>query len=344
MRIGETRPIRLAWVAAAAGVSSLAVTAAARLLPLRPAPAPMLAEAVMLGVLVFATARWSPVRSGAVGGFLAGLAMVLIMLRSPEQISAGTAVAAGGVWTLGPVTAASAGLYLRQLRAARERAVAAARRAQRSELARDLHDYVAHDVSEMLAHAQAAQLLDSSPASKSALRHIEEAGLRAMAVMDRTVRMLHDDRTDADAARTRAPAGIDDLPALAERFATASAVRVLLTRSPGLAAATPREVSGLVHRIVVEALTNIRRHAPAVTEVLVDVRLVGDTVEVTVVNDGGTAPRAAAPRRGGLGITGLSERAAALGGTLAAGPHGPGWRLHAALPLSADDRRGGGPQ
>ncbi|WP_169515731.1 histidine kinase [Amycolatopsis nigrescens] len=108
-------------------------------------------------------------------------------------------------WALGPAFAAAVGLYFRYQQNARDRAVAAARRAQRLDLARDLHDYVAHDLSEMIAQAQAAQLAgEPDPAVLVALRRIETAGLKAMSSMDRTVHMLHEDSPDTeDEPKTR---------------------------------------------------------------------------------------------------------------------------------------------
>lgn len=323
----------LPWLSAIAGVSSVTLTVLTRLLPLPLAPGELVVEALLLWLMVFASARWAPTRPGLLGGLPAGLAMVVILFRSTEEIAPTTAVAAGAVWALGPISAAAGGLYLRYLQDARDRAVTAAARAQRLHLARDLHDYVAHDLSEMIAQAQVGQLAEVPSETRLTLQQIEESGLRAMAVMDRTVRMLHDDHS-GDAAGTRAPVGIDDLPELVHRFATASAARVQLAVSPDVAAAASRELAGTVHRIVVEALTNIRRHAPAATEIRVDVRRAGDTVEVSVINDASAAPAADVGQRGGLGIAGLTERVSAFGGKLTAGPHGSGWRLLAALPLT----------
>jgi signal transduction histidine kinase len=226
------------------------------------------------------------------------------------------------------------GFYLRSLDAERARSVAAARQAQRLDLARDLHDFVAHDVSEMLAQAQAGPFLTGRGPQQAtdAFRRIEEAGLHALASLDRTVRMLHDD-TDPVVQLT-----ID--AQLTERDS-----------------AVPRDVATTVYRIVVEALTNVRRHAPTARLVQVDVcrtqataGLVGPAVEVTVTDDARTARAPGAHAQGpldrsnGLGLSGLAERIRALGGTLTAGPREetaadpqrrPGWCVTAVLPLAA---------
>ncbi|GAA3038620.1 hypothetical protein GCM10020000_16020 [Streptomyces olivoverticillatus] len=93
-------------------------------------------------------------------------------------------------------------------------------------------------------------------------------------------------------------------------------------------------------RVVVEALTNVRRHAPDASEVRVKVARTADALTVEVVDDG-TERRALsgrAERRGGLGLPGLAERVESLGGTLRAGARdGGGWRLTAELPVGDAD-------
>jgi signal transduction histidine kinase len=109
-----------------------------------------------------------------------------------------------------------------------------------------------------------------------------------------------------------------------------------LSLDPLPAKSIPDDVSALAYRIVAEALTNVRRHAPAATTVHVAVtRTAADTLTVTVTNDLPAA--SAAPARstpGGRGLPGLAAVAAAVGGRVDAGPHGDRWRLHAALPLA----------
>jgi signal transduction histidine kinase len=244
-----------------------------------------------------------------------------------------TAAGVGGFvgWGALALVAAVVGLYLRKLDTTRVRSVAEARRAQRLQLARDLHDFVAHDVSGMLAQAQAGQYLaERDPAAAAAaFRRIEAAGLQALASLDRSVHMLG----DPDSA---APATLDDLPALVERFA--STVDVQLEVEPDLV--LPREHAATAYRVIVEALTNVRRHAPGAARVAVRVHRSARAVLVTVTDDGPTTAaarsgRSGRPRRrGGLGLPGLAERVEALGGTLTAGPTAAnGWRLAATLPL-----------
>ncbi|MQS13642.1 two-component sensor histidine kinase [Streptomyces kaniharaensis] len=222
------------------------------------------------------------------------------------------------------------GLYLRGLDEGRRRAVAEARRAQRLDLAHDLHDFVAHDVSGMVAQAQAgAYLATIDPARAVAMfERIEQAGQRALASLDRTVQLL---RTEEGTGRSPQP-GLAELAEVAERFTASGGaeVRLELPDEP-----VPREVEGTAHRIVVEALTNVRRHAPGARQVDVRARHTGGWLELTVTNDGRAPGSGGRPRRsGGSGLPGLTARVEALGGTFDAGAdEGEAWRVTARLPL-----------
>ncbi|WP_170068009.1 sensor histidine kinase [Lentzea guizhouensis] len=94
----------------------------------------------------------------------------------------------------------------------------------------------------------------------------------------------------------------------------------------------PAQVSVALHRVLLEALTNTRRHAQA-SDVRVTARSDGDDLVLRIDNDGVLGEAAC----GGHGIIGMTERMAALGGELTAGPHGnDGWRVTARMPLDAD--------
>lgn len=208
--------------------------------------------------------------------------------------------------------------YLRLLASAREKQVAAVKAEQRAEFARDLHDFVGHHITGMVVLAQGAgRIVERDPAqAKQALDRIEEAGGEAMAAVRRMVGMLRDDVPVAPVA------GIVDIESLIEAEPRATlAVQ-------GDTGHLPLEVAGSVHRVVMESLTNIRKHAQEATKVEVRIHAASDWVTVKVSNDGKPT------RRGnGFGLIGLTERVQALGGRIKAGPGiDGGWVVDAALP------------
>ncbi|MEU7611529.1 histidine kinase [Micromonospora sp. NPDC049204] len=292
---------------------------------------PLLAEFAALTVIVAWVTRRTGPRAAALGAGSAGVAVALLVLRLTGPPSLLAAVGACCLWGLPAVGAVAVGLHLRRQDRRRVQVAAEARRAQRLGLARDLHDYVAHDVSEMVAAAQAGMVVGGDPATATALfRRIEQAGQHAMAALDRTVHMLGDQLP-----------GLDELPVLVAGFDAAGPVRADLDLDPVPAGLVPADVSALAYRTVAEALTNIRRHAPTATAVSVTVvRTDLGTLTVTVTNDVPTT--AAAPARatpGGRGLPELTAAAAALHGRLDAGAHGGGWRLRAELPLAPGNGR-----
>ncbi|MGW1997911.1 sensor histidine kinase [Embleya sp. NPDC001921] len=328
-----------------------------------------LARVAVLLVLVGACARWEPRRSagGAIGAMGAAVALWSLPLaewRGGPLEAFGAAV----FWGLPVVVAVVLGGYPRLVERRRVAAVVSARREQQLDIARDLHDYVAHDVSGIVAQAQAARFVGASDPAQAlvALERIERAGLAALASMDRMVTTLHVGDSDRAASRVALP-GIDRLPELIADFTTSAGTRAVLTIAPELTTAADvattadpnsdapvtvvsRETSATVHRVVVEALTNVRRHAPNAVGVDVAVtassRFGRPAVAVLVVDDNdATGPGAAgahnlARRRtgGGHGLAGLRERVREAGGELHAGPLEHGWRVHAILPADRADR------
>ncbi|MFF5206481.1 sensor histidine kinase [Streptosporangium sp. NPDC000396] len=325
-----------AWPAAAAGAISVAITVAHPLAGWHGGTVPwVLVEVPPLLVLTLMAARRAPVPQAVVSAGLAGSAVALMLVRAlwPGDLAFAAGACAG--WSLLAIAAAGAGLYARMLDNGRRRAVAEAKRAQRLTLARDLHDFVAHDVSGILVQAQAAQLVPGPlpPQVTDALRRIEEAGQRALAAMDRTVQMLHEAEEAGPGTAEPLP-GVDGLEQLVDGYSPS--VRVDLAVDPGLERGLSQETSATVYRVVTEALTNVRRHAPEAISVAVTVTRVGESVRVRVDDDGGGHSEAAG--RGGFGLVGLTERVEVLGGSLSAGPESGGWRVEALLPTHPSRR------
>jgi signal transduction histidine kinase len=213
-----------------------------------------------------------------------------------------------------------------QERATAERAAVAE---ERSRIARELHDVIGHEVTviALQADAAAAALAKAPERATAPVEAIRRSATEALAEMRRVVGMLR----AAEEEDLHPQPGLEDVADLVEQSRAAGA-RVAFTLRPP-ARATHASVQLAAYRLVQEALTNARRHAPGAP---VDVRIVGDdaAVLVEVVNAGSAAipePRAA---RNGFGLVGMHERVRLLGGRLDAGPtDGGGFALTARLPL-----------
>jgi signal transduction histidine kinase len=255
----------------------------------------------------------------AVGGSPLRIGLWLAPPAPPVEI-----VAICAVWTLAAASAVGIGAYLRSLDRARDRSVATARREQRLRLARDVHDWLAHEMTGIVLAAQAGQL-DGTDQART-LRQIEEAGTRGLAAMDRALRLL---RSAADGPVDHA-ATLDEVHEVVTRFAHTSRATVTCEIAD---LGTPRpEIVATVHRVVVESLTNVRRHAPTAGTVLVRVARAGTDVAVEVTDDG-TSRQRKRRRGGGTGLAGLTEWVTALDGSLTAGPVQPsGWTVRAVVP------------
>lgn len=221
----------------------------------------------------------------------------------------------------------------RALARERDQSAALARAAERAHIAREMHDVVAHSVSVMIALADGADAaFERAPdRSREALREVARTGRAALGDMQRVLGALG--AADVDGTDRRRPTDAD-LPGVVERFGAAG-VPVAAT---GLDLPLPADttVRLAVVRIVGEALTNVLRHAPGASTVEVAVRRTPTTIEVDVVDGGGTRPGDGGGT--GRGILGMRERAALLGGHVEAGPRpGGGWQVHAVLPWPEDD-------
>jgi signal transduction histidine kinase len=201
---------------------------------------------------------------------------------------------------------------------------------ERLRIARDLHDVIGHDIS--LINVQASMgldLMDSQPeqarAALSAIKSVSKEALEELRTMLTTLRQ-------DDAAAPRSPAsGLDRLPELIEL--TRAAGLSVEVEVAGKAPLLPAAVHLAAYRIIQESLTNVARHAGRAR---VTVRVTYDDAGVRVeIDNDGKAPSGGGSAIGtGSGITGMRERAAALGGDLSAGfRHGGGFRVSARLPV-----------
>lgn len=216
-----------------------------------------------------------------------------------------------------------------------ERARAAARRAdeERMRIARELHDVLAHSISVINVQAGVGlALLDSDPEqARTALTTIKEASKEALGEVRQVLATL---RTPGDAPRAPAP-GLDRLPELVAQAANAGLAVDVRGNPPKL----PPGTDLAAFRIVQEALTNVVRHSGSRhARVRIESASAGDTLRLLIDDDGpGTGAEAGGS---GNGLAGMRERAAALGGTIEAGPRADGgFRVLAVLPLKVKEDR-----
>jgi signal transduction histidine kinase len=280
------------------------------------------AAAVASLVIGYVASIWPPWLIGthghATAGFAVGLALGLLFLLAVAEV----------IRARGQRTAALEHSRQEELR----------RRAgeERMRIARDLHDVVAHNISVINVQANTAlHLMDRQPdRARSALTTINEVSSQALVELRSVLGVLR--AVDESVPRAPAP-GLARLGDLADTAAAAGlAVRV---EESGQRAPLPADVDLAAYRIIQEALTNSARHSGG-ANATVRIAYREGALMVEVDDDG--APRPPGRRPGqlhgtGSGIAGMTERAAALGGTLQACPRpGGGFTVRARLPLSQD--------
>uniref|UniRef100_UPI003F4984CA sensor histidine kinase n=1 Tax=Nonomuraea bangladeshensis TaxID=404385 RepID=UPI003F4984CA len=201
--------------------------------------------------------------------------------------------------------------------------------AERTKMARDLHDVIAGHLSAIALQSEAALSLGdtSSEAARSVLASVRENSLRALEEMHTMIKLLRADGSGR--GEIDAPPGLSALSALVES-ARASGMNVEVHSNITESVTLPAAVNLTAYRIVQEAVTNAMKHAPR-TRARVDVRLIDDSLTVEVVNDLPAASRSGDGT--GTGLPSMRERATAIGGSLVAGPSDTGWLVRAVLPI-----------
>ncbi len=208
------------------------------------------------------------------------------------------------------------------------------RQRERESLAREMHDVLAHRLSLLSVHAGALEVNPGAPADQveQAAAVIRSSAHQALEDLQEVLGVLRAPVGDGTRSEPPQPE-LADLHHLVRESRTAG-MRIDLEESVTDGGAVPRATGRTAYRIVQEALTNARKHAPG-QPVTVTVRGAagsGLTVEVTNV-----VPEGAKPGLPGseLGLIGLQERAALVGGTLTYGRHGKTHRIRAELPWPA---------
>jgi signal transduction histidine kinase len=298
------------------------------------------AVTVIVSMLYLLASQLTPTLAG-----LAGVAWMLYEVggRASRRVSAalGALFLLNGVAPLGGdemalesvilLVVAVAALALgssRTLTAERDEALAEqAAMGERARIARELHDVVAHHISMIAVEADTARLATPGM-SPTGERHLLSIRATARTAMDEMRRVLGVLRDDAGGEAEHAPQpGLDRLNELLDSAREAGAdVRLIVH---GRVVPLPAGVDLAAYRIVQESLTNARRHAPGAA---VEVELgYGEDMLRLRVRDDGPGPSGG---RGGHGLVGMRERAAAAGGSLRTGSaDSGGFVVEADLPL-----------
>jgi signal transduction histidine kinase len=284
-------------------------------------PTPMQVMAVCLGAVFLVLALAHPVPSDSEAGVLT----VLLAALAPASALAGVAVRARS----------EARVHDAARQAAAGDLLDHAARGERARIARELHDIVAHHISMIAVQAETGRMATPGlpEAGAQRLSAIGDTARTALTEMRRLLGVLREDAED-DEPGLRPQPGLQQLNELLDqaREASGSAARLILSGAP-----VPLDpgVDLAGYRIVQEALTNARRHAPG-AGVDVELRYRDDGLTVRI-RDNGPGPLVDAPA-GGLGLAGMRERATAVGGQLHSGPAvGGGFLVEATLPTGPDE-------
>ncbi len=307
-------------VLAPSGLGSVPVLAGASALPLSLPAGPVRNAGVAAVAVAFGVAI--VVVSGSVAGLLAGVGAWFIADRMVEhaalQAERDRAVS-----------------LLAEVEASRQALQEAAATEERTRIAREMHDVLAHSLAGLSVQLQGIR---ATAAGKGAPDWLAEP-------LDRAAGLARDGVQEARAAvgalRTAHPRGVDDLRTLVEGFP--GEARLHVSGRPGHVGP---ETGHAVYRAVQEAMTNAARYA---TGSAIDVRVVWDERELRVgVRDEGlpTGRRPSGVKGSGTGLRSMAERVEAVGGSLTAGraPGGPGWRIDVRVPVGngTDMARGAG--
>jgi signal transduction histidine kinase len=281
----------------------------------------MLYTTAWLILLPYSLFRWGSGRECAIG-----LAIMLLghIPNGSGAVNNIVEAAAASVFLLFPAALGAAMRYRTSFRL-RERDQA--KLLEREQLARELHDTVAHHVSAIIIQAQAGQTVAPTDpdAAVNVLEVIEAEASRALTEMRTMVSALRQgEGPDLTPQRS-----VTDIKLLGRNVGGSPHIDVHL--SGGLDDLRP-SVGAAIYRLAQESITNAVRHARHATRI--DVSVAGDDscIRLTVRDDGEPSP-SGVNSSGGYGLVGMAERAKLLGGTLEAGPRPDrGWAITAVLP------------
>lgn len=274
-------------------------------------------------ILVYSLFRWGSGREAGIGLVILTVVFVVDMVTA----FTGWDDAIGGFVIL--LFTAELGAIIRYQYSSRVRRGDEIRLQEREQLARELHDIVAHHVSAIAVQAQAGIAVAATDphAATGVLVAIEQEASRTLTELRFMVGALR----EGDEADLAPQHGVTDIRELADHGLGAPTVDVELH---GELDSLRPAIQTAIYRMAQESITNARRHARDATRVLV--RVTGDEEFVhLVVSDNGLPALLGTVGPAGYGLAGMAERAKLLGGTLEAGPSpAGGWRVNATIPSS----------
>ena len=330
---------------------TLALASLAALLQLVVSPLP-LPSLVSIPIVAYSVARWVPghtarsvVVIGAIGAVLGPWRWVVsdpahVSLRQLVLLALAWFVCMGLVVTPYAIgrrareestahahLVASAEERYRSLTTEREQQARLAESRARTQIARELHDIVAHSLSVMIVQAEGGRALAAKrpEAATQALTTIADTGREALVEMRRILGVLRDDPGDADFAP--APR-LEDIPDLVHR--ASDRFKLTVNGQP------PRVSAALeltVYRVVQEALTNVLKHAGPDARASVTLTYAPREIIVDVLDNG--SPDGEEPTEAGHGLRGMTERVTSMGGRMVARPRpSGGFQVTVVLPLT----------
>ena len=285
---------------------------------------------VFIALFPYSLFRWASGRDAEIGLIIivaaAALGSVAVGLNGSADNAVLESVIGIALFLLLP---AALGASVRYQSIARLREIDHVQLAEREQLARELHDTVAHHVSAIVIQAQAGRTVavTDPKAALKALEIIEEEASRTLSEMRSMVGVLRDGE-EADLAPQR---GVADIWRIANSVEGSTTVDVELT---GELDDLAPSVDAALYRLAQESITNAVRHARHAARINVSVDGDDESVRLTVTDDGDVTGPDRNPT--GYGLVGMTERAILLGGTLEAGPSPDrGWTVRAELPKEA---------
>jgi signal transduction histidine kinase len=294
-------------------------------------PSDGLTMLIVLGLSTYSVAAHAPHRSAVIG---AGLALISVAAIAKDAGDAAFLVlVVGAPWVVGRLMRRRSadvdllGARTEQLERQQAETAHAAAERERSRIARELHDIVAHRVSTIVVQAQVADTLleKDIDGARAAVNAIDDAGRQALAELRSLLGLMRSSEAENDLSPQP---DLERVPILVDETRRAG-VPVML-HLEGTPYPVPAAVGVTAYRIVQEALTNVVKHAGS-ARTDVTIRYGRSAIDIVVDDQGDVAEERADP---GYGLLGMRERAAHVGGTIEAGPHlGGGFSVRAILPV-----------